>query len=76
MLVLSAVYNSVSPEISSMVSEKTMRELYDRTIRILVDNENISPVLKQDAKILQHVRSYVLNGPHPSSGASSSFSSR
>jgi hypothetical protein len=76
MLVLSATYTSSLPELSSLVSEKTLRELFDRTIKILLEHENISPVLRNDARILQHVRSNVFPNSYPSVSMSSSFSSR
>ena len=70
MLVLSATYTSALPELSSLVDERTLRELFDRTIKILQEHASISPVLKNDARILQHVRSNVF----PTS-MTSSFSS-
>ena len=67
MLVLSATYSSPLYELSSLVDERTLRELFDRTITILQEHESISPVLKADARILQHVRSIVFQEPviHP-----------
>ena len=59
MLVLSATYTSSIPELSSLVSERTLRELFDRTIKILLEHEEISPVLKHDARILEVVRSNI-----------------
>lgn len=57
-----------------MISENVLRQLFDRTINILLDNENISPVLAKDARILQHVRANIFHDTKPS--MSSSFSSR
>jgi hypothetical protein len=64
------------PELSSLVSERTLRELFDRTIKILQEHENISPVLKMDARILQHVRSTVFPSDYPGASLVSSFSSK
>jgi hypothetical protein len=57
-----------------MVSEVVLKQLFERTIGILLDNENISPVLAKDARILQHVRANIFHDMKPS--LSSSFSSR
>ena len=59
MLVLSATYTSPLPELSSLVDEATLRELFDRTIQILQEHESISPVLKHDAILLQDVRANI-----------------
>ena len=76
MLVLSATYTSPLPELSSLVDERTLRELFDRTIKILQEHESISPVLKNDARILQHVRSNVFPHSYPPTSMTSSFGSR
>lgn len=76
MLVLSATYTSQSPELSSLVDEATLRRLFDRTLAILHEQEAISPVLGQDAKILEHVKGKVFQTAYPPASAASSFSSR
>jgi hypothetical protein len=59
-----------------MVPESTLRHLFDRTVDILTANENISPILAKDARILRHVRSQVFPSTYPHPSMSSSFSSR
>ena len=59
MLVLSATYTSSHSEIASLIKEQTLRKLLDRTVKILIDHRQISPVLAKDAVILQHVRQTV-----------------
>ena len=59
MLVLSATYTSSHPELASLIEEHTLRRLFDRTIKILMDHQQISPVLLKDASILQHVKQKV-----------------
>jgi hypothetical protein len=74
MLVLAATFNSPHKELSSMITENKLRHLFDRTLDILLANENISPSLARDARILQHVRANTFPDTKPS--LSSSFSSR
>jgi len=76
MLVLSATYTSSHPDLSSLVDESTLRRLFERTIKILKDHDNISPVLAKDLKILQHVRNNVFSQSYPPGSAASSFSNR
>ncbi|KAK4941850.1 hypothetical protein LTR10_018326 [Elasticomyces elasticus] len=77
MLVLYATYKSPHPALSSLVDEHTLKRLHDRTVRILRENELISPVLAKDLKILEHVRLRAFGPPtsYPAVSSSSSFSS-
>lgn len=77
MLVLYATFTARHPGLSSLVDEYTLKRLHDRTIRILRENEAISPVLAKDRHILEHVRAQVF-GPatsYPAVSTTSSFSS-
>lgn len=77
MLVLYATHKAPHPGLSSLIDEYTLKRLHDRTVRILRDNEAISPVLAKDRQILEHVRAHVF-GPatsYPAVSASSSFCS-
>ena len=76
MLVLFATFTSSHPGLGSLVPEDVLRRLYDRTIRVLRDNEAISPVLAKDLKILEHVGKKVFPvSSYPAASAASSFSS-
>ncbi|EXJ75519.1 uncharacterized protein A1O5_00025 [Cladophialophora psammophila CBS 110553] len=76
MLVLYATYTSPHPGLSSLVQEDVLRRLHDRTVRILRESENISPVLAKDLKILEHVRMKVFpSSAYPPASTGSSFSS-
>ncbi|KAL2428874.1 hypothetical protein ABEF95_008857 [Exophiala dermatitidis] len=80
MLVLYAVFTSPHPTLRSLVDEQTLKRLHNRTIGILRENENISPILAKDLKILEHVRNKVFPShpqvPYIVPSTSSSFSSR
>jgi hypothetical protein len=52
MLVLSATFNS---GLSELVERPTLERLLKRTIRFLLRNENISPTLCADARILKEI---------------------
>ena len=75
MLVLAATYMSPRHELSSLVDPLVLRQLFDRTLKILYEHENISPVLAKDAKILQHVKNNVFPPTYPPTSNNSSFSS-
>ncbi|KIW16916.1 hypothetical protein PV08_04106 [Exophiala spinifera] len=77
MLVLYATYTARHPGLNSLIDEYTLKRLHDRTIRILRENEAISPVLAKDRQILEHVRTKVFGPPtsYPGVSTSSSFSS-
>ena len=77
MLVLYATFTSPHPGLRSLVDEGTLRRLHDRTVRILRENEFISPVLAKDLKILEHVKTKVFPpSSYPVGSTASSFSSR
>ncbi|KIX10658.1 uncharacterized protein Z518_01742 [Rhinocladiella mackenziei CBS 650.93] len=78
MLVLYATYTSPHPGLSSLVDERILRRLHDRTVSILRENEAISPILAKDLKILEHVRTKVFPSAasYPTGSTTSSFSSR
>ena len=78
MLVLYATYTSPHPGLRSLVEGDTLRRLHDRTVKILRENELISPVLAKDLKILEHVKMKVfpMATSFPAGSAGSSFSSR
>ncbi len=76
MLVLYATFTSPHPGLSSLISEEVLKRLHDRTVRILRENEAISPVLAKDLRILEHVRRHVFSAPtYPAGSTASSFSS-
>lgn len=52
MLVLSATYTS---SLSELVKRSTLERLLKRTIHFLLSNENISPTLRADARILSEI---------------------
>lgn len=52
MLILSATYMS---SLSDLVERSTLQRLLIRTIRFLLRNENISPTLRADARILTEI---------------------
>jgi hypothetical protein len=66
MLVLAGTYNS---ELSSLVDGAELERLLDRTIRFLKLSEEISPTLKCDAKILEHIRVTLFRKPKASPNA-------
>lgn len=78
MLVLYATHTSTHPGLSSLIDESTLKRLHNRTVQILRENEQISPVLAKDLKILEHVRSKVFpsSTSYPAGSTASSFSSR
>lgn len=79
MLVLYATYTSSHPYLSSLVNVETLKRLHDRTVRILRENEAISPVLAKDLKILEYVRRKVFpptGSSYAPASTASSFSSR
>lgn len=79
MLVLYATYTSSHPSLSSLVNVDTLKRLHDRTVRILRENEMISPVLAKDLKILEYVRRKVFpptSSSYAPASTTSSFSSR
>ena len=71
-LVLAGTYNS---DLSSLIDGATLRRLIDRTIRFLRYSEAISPTLKHDAEILEHIQSRLFPDPPVPTAATSSFSS-
>ena len=52
MLVLAATYHS---ELSELVDGARFKRLLQRTIKFLLRNENISPTLRADARILTEI---------------------
>jgi hypothetical protein len=66
MLVLAGTYNS---ELSSLVDGTELERLLDRTIRFLKLSEEISPTLKRDGKILEHIRVTLFGNPKASPNA-------
>lgn len=52
MLVLSATYQSY---LSELVEKEVLERLLKRTIKFLLQNENISPTLRADARILTEI---------------------
>jgi hypothetical protein len=65
-LVLAGTYNS---ELSCLVDGAELEKLLDRTIRFLKLSEEISPTLKCDAKILEHIRVTLFHNPKASPDA-------
>ena len=62
-MVLAATYSSTNPELKALVDERTIRMLFDRTIKFLRLSENISPVLKRDAEVLEYARKKLFGEP-------------
>jgi hypothetical protein len=75
MLVLYATFTSPNPSLSSLVREDVLHRLHERTVKILRENEAISPILAKDLKILEHVRRQVYpRASYPPGSTASSFS--
>lgn len=76
MLVLYATFTSPHPGLNSLISEETLKRLHDRTVRILKENEAISPVLAKNLKILEYVKRQVFPATnYPTGSTASSFES-
>lgn len=73
MLVLAATYNS---DLSYLVDENILRELFERTLKFLKLSDGVSPILRYDAEILRHVRATIFPDSYGSNSAASSFSSK
>jgi hypothetical protein len=76
MLVLYATFTSSHPSLNSLIDEQTLRRLHKRTLNILRENETVSPVLKKDWEILEHVGRRVFSSNYQINSQESSFSSR
>jgi hypothetical protein len=74
MVVLAATFTSTNPDLHNLISEAELLRLMDRTIKFLKLSDDISPVLKYDAEILQTVRANLF--PAQASSSKSSFSGR
>ena len=70
MLVLAGTYNS---ELSCLVDGAELERLLDRSIRFLKLSEEISPTLKRDAKILEHIRVTLFRNPKASPNTASTL---
>ncbi len=70
MLILSAAYASY---LRPLISGKTLKDLFARTIEFLRNAADISPSLKRDMQLLQRLEAQLF--PRPVPGMTSSFSS-
>ena len=68
MLVLAAVYSN---NLSQLVDGEKLEKLLHRTIKKLNESAALSPTLKTDAQILEHIRRELFE----SGGSGSSFAS-
>jgi hypothetical protein len=60
MLVLSAAFMS---SLKELVEPEQLKRLLVRTISFLIQNENISPTLRADARILTEIHEKIFNKP-------------